>query len=52
MGAKAFYTTSGRFETLIRELAVNVSVFRAFRITDALSNEMPTLEDNHAYRYL
>ena len=51
MGAKAFNTTSGRFETLIHELAVNVSVFRALWITDALSNELPILEDNHAYRY-
>lgn len=34
------------------QLAVKVSVSKAFRITDALSNELPASVDNYADRYL
>ena len=48
MGGNASNTTSGRYDTLSFRLAVNVSVFRAFRITNALNDELPALVDNHA----
>ena len=48
MGGNAPVITSGRCDTLSFQLGVNVSVFRALRITNALNDELPALVNNHA----